>query len=642
MSVPILAPEAFSWTLPLDNSSQAITAETEDFNLDDYILWHSVLFEGVSSGHGIIENASAEPVISSDSPTQPDSDPRGTNSSDLQAEQAQTTVNTADLTTAPATQRTSSLWELSDLSVNLRDASNTAQNDTSLGSAGNSNFGLDLDSASIAQQIEILIGAQERTTATTNSQTQFDRKRISSLAWSKRRSQLPLAAVTVLDDWFTAHKHDPYPTPGELNRLVVQSSLTRKQVTTWLNNARARKLQQTPMEAYISSSSDDEVANHEDIRRAAESMPGFYRSSSSLPRQTEVYTTSASGSSLGSAFDQCPEARRALPTRRGRKKHVRHRSYASSRASSAGSMSSLESAHASMTALSPSCPLLAANLVAAHVRFKQYRCTFPQCNHMFSRLEDLQEHIAAVGHHFGKKASSPTKGSSEPADSDHRKKTPETMFQCTFCKIKIGEKSWKRHEESQHYSTREWTCMPNGMPVAWPSATGTCMFCGTLVHATEIHNCHRIHDCLSRPKEERTFQRKDKLVQHLNQFHSAMLDESVLKAWESKARDQSWKCGFCGQLLTTWDVRAKHIAKHFRDGFTMDHWSSGPFRDYSHEVFEDSMLNGHSQRSSVDQGIFLNGTMSSAVSHVAKMQPFYICECCPKKPKKFDSKEELE
>jgi hypothetical protein len=37
-----------------------------------------------------------------------------------------------------------------------------------------------------------------------------------------------------------------------------------------------------------------------------------------------------------------------------------------------------------------------------------------------------------------------------------------------------------------------------------------------------------------------------------------------------------------------------------------------------------------------------NGTINSTVSHVAKMQPFYVCECCPKKPKKFDSKEDLE
>lgn len=88
-----------------------------------------------------------------------------------------------------------------------------------------------------------------------------------------------------------------------------------------------------------------------------------------------------------------------------------------------------------------------------------------------------------------------------------------------------------------------------------------------------------------------------------------MVNESVLKAWESKTRDHSWKCGFCGQLLTTWDVRAKHIAKHFRDGFTMDNWSSDPFHDNSHEVLEGSVLNGHSQQSNVNQNISLDSPL---------------------------------
>ena len=51
----------------------------------------------------------------------------------------------------------------------------------------------------------------------------------------------------------------------------------------------------------------------------------------------------------------------------------------------------------------------------------------------------------------------------------------------------------------------------------------------------------------------------------------------------------------------------------------------------------------HQRRLSETSESLHNGTLSSAaVSHVAKMQPFYVCECCPKKPKKFDSKEELE
>jgi len=50
----------------------------------------------------------------------------------------------------------------------------------------------------------------------------------------------------------------------------------------------------------------------------------------------------------------------------------------------------------------------------------------------------------------------------------------------------------------------------------------------------------------------------------------------------------------------------------------------------------------HQRRPSETSEPLHNGAMSSAVGHVAKMQPFYVCECCPKKPKKFDTKEELE
>ena len=117
MSVPILAPEAFSWTHSLDNSSQPITAETEEFNFDDYILWSNVLVEGVSPDQGITENTFGEPVISRDSPTQPDSDPRSTNSIDLQVEPAQATVNPTDLIMVPGMQMLPSLWDLSDLNV---------------------------------------------------------------------------------------------------------------------------------------------------------------------------------------------------------------------------------------------------------------------------------------------------------------------------------------------------------------------------------------------------------------------------------------------------------------------------------------------------------------------------------------------
>jgi hypothetical protein len=45
---------------------------------------------------------------------------------------------------------------------------------------------------------------------------------------------------------------------------------------------------------------------------------------------------------------------------------------------------------------------------------------------------------------------------------------------------------------------------------------------------------------------------------------------------------ERWACGFCGESLTTWDMRQTHIANHFSNGLTMASWQS--FRtveDYS-------------------------------------------------------------
>jgi len=61
---------------------------------------------------------------------------------------------------------------------------------------------------------------------------------------------------------------------------------------------------------------------------------------------------------------------------------------------------------------------------------------------------------------------------------------------------------------------------------------------------------------------------------------------STVDFWkkETEMEHQTWKCGFCGEQLKTWDVRAAHIVVHFREGLTMDGWgkaglaSSGPRR----------------------------------------------------------------
>jgi len=169
-------------------------------------------------------------------------------------------------------------------------------------------------------------------------------------------TRFSLSAVKVLDDWLATHQEHPYPRPDEKSLLVKESGLTTKQVNTWFANARRRQLD--PMARYMSSSSEDEVASIEDIRIAAETMalpqnsggtlecsPGSDFSFFSSPANHAVWSPSqpAEGtgfsppSSFGSAFDQCPQARRTGPPRKGRKK------YAGSAHSSRGSAASARS-----------------------------------------------------------------------------------------------------------------------------------------------------------------------------------------------------------------------------------------------------------------------------------------------------------
>lgn len=154
-------------------------------------------------------------------------------------------------------------------------------------------------------------------------------------------------------------------------------------------------------------------------------------------------------------------------------------------------------------------------------------------------------------------------------------------FQCTFCGMKLSEKAWRRHEESQHVPRRQWTCMPSGHPFRETifSYAMLCLLCRKGVDDMDNHVrvCpNRASDCLARPVEQRTYQRKDHLVQHMKRFHDTELDdlEICLWEWETTQPNRQWGCGFCGEILANWNERATHIAAHFRHGMDMTAWDS--------------------------------------------------------------------
>ena len=150
-------------------------------------------------------------------------------------------------------------------------------------------------------------------------------------------------------------------------------------------------------------------------------------------------------------------------------------------------------------------------------------------------------------------------------------------FQCTFCGEPLSRKAWKRHEETKHLPQAVWTCMATGpvvdsVDLSTNRKMRTCAFCGDEVEGEYCPRKHRIEECST---EKREFNRKDKLRQHIRNFHpGSEFTDKIADLWKSRQSyaNKVWPCGFCQVILTDWHLRATHIEKHFLDGMTIDKW----------------------------------------------------------------------
>jgi hypothetical protein len=151
------------------------------------------------------------------------------------------------------------------------------------------------------------------------------------------------------------------------------------------------------------------------------------------------------------------------------------------------------------------------------------------------------------------------------------------QWQCTFCLMSLTAKSWRRHEETQHYPKHQWTCLYSGLRIQLPSSSqSVCAFC-EIPNPDDKHlQHHRISECLSKAEPERTFGRPDHLHQHARNYHKCErpLSELVRDKWrkDGPSTIRNRTCGFCQEVLLTWDARATHIAAHFRAGMRMTQW----------------------------------------------------------------------
>ncbi|KXJ88159.1 hypothetical protein Micbo1qcDRAFT_111845, partial [Microdochium bolleyi] len=169
---------------------------------------------------------------------------------------------------------------------------------------------------------------------------------------------------------------------------------------------------------------------------------------------------------------------------------------------------------------------------------------------------------------------------------------PQHIYQCTFCPETYKTKyDWQRHEKTMHLSLDQWVCSPTGSTVVDPvTVEMSCVYCGA-PNPDEAHLLGHNHAmCVDKSLRERTFFRKDHLVQHLKLVHKAAFLAPQMDHWKVSTEKLHSRCGFCDQTMDTWNARLNHIAAHFKAGTTMANWKGNwGFEPAVLEMLENAM-----------------------------------------------------
>jgi hypothetical protein len=207
----------------------------------------------------------------------------------------------------------------------------------------------------------------------------------------------------------------------------------------------------------------------------------------------------------------------------------------------------------------------------------------------FSHAVPPKNHSSFQTH--SKRERNPTKDSAltkpvpsipQKADRGHGK------YICTVCSWRFPRKGdWERHEESQHDPQTYWMCMLDNqttIQIQTDEAVGhgawVCIFCKAskqnrdemTVHLLQMH---KINPCFRKAAEQRTWARKDKLKQHLQQVHALSESSNLWEHWQYPAKKKyAWGCGFCGACSFTWEGRLSHVASHYENqSLQISQWS---------------------------------------------------------------------
>ncbi|KHN98766.1 Homeodomain-related protein [Metarhizium album ARSEF 1941] len=299
---------------------------------------------------------------------------------------------------------------------------------------------------------------------------------------SKRSSSRSVRKTQVLRDWFALNIQDPYPTDDEKTVLAERSGLSRTQVVNWFTNARRRHRSSTrpvankrtlgaaspmprspmstmtPFERWRHSPPDGEAVSEAAIQEAIGSNLGVGRGAGVPGDADELGTSASTDSNLGL--------------------------HTALRGASDGSFSNSSRASA----------------------------------HTTSDAVVLSERSSEDGAHPAWVKSAPARW---------KRSKVRCTFVCSYCSRSFNKKyDGLRHERTVHGpGGTSWVCaipLPPEQPwVVWRlgQTQAECVLCGQAAPTEEHFQSHEFESCAQRAVQDRSFNRKDHMWQHLYKFH---------------------------------------------------------------------------------------------------------------------------
>jgi hypothetical protein len=379
------------------------------------------------------------------------------------------------------------------------------------------------------------------------------------------RLRIPHEARAILDRWFRKHQTNPYVEKDEAEELSHATGLTVRQVRTYFANARARRLPPT---------SGGSPSNSPELRTSWSPSIGEEQPPPLPPRPAQSQHES------GRIMKRHPQRKHRLTIETAPRSSSEQQSpmerYLSSSSEDEGLLEDIvrKAAGAAFQAGPGS-------LIQDRSSDPVKSPTYLEAPHP---MDTFSESASSCGRSIDTAASrGPRKGRKrQPNDQSpqlwsivRRVQDAKKIYQCTFCVREFMHKyDWRRHEESVHFPQQEWVCMPDNNPIVQsPNGSLHCAFCDRQNPSQAHFDVHNCEGCLGVTPAQRTFTRKDKLLQHIGQVHKRTTPSPHISNWSRPVeRNVSFRCGICGLHLHSWSDRIEHIASHFAAGQDMRYW----------------------------------------------------------------------